>query len=145
MSYAWRLLLLFGAAKAYVILVGAIVAALFTPYVNNTDLLFAATPSSGAADDWARRLLAPFARWDAVYFVKIALDGYRFEQQHAFSPLFPAVLRAGACLLWPVLPWLSLLSRVLLAGVLCANLSHLATVLNIFQYPPTEHPPPSAA
>lgn len=37
--------------------------------------------------------LQNFLRWDALYYVKIALDGYRFEQELAFLPGWPLCMR----------------------------------------------------
>ncbi|TPX71165.1 hypothetical protein SpCBS45565_g01353 [Spizellomyces sp. 'palustris'] len=41
-----------------------------------------------------RKLLAPFVRWDAVYFLKIAEAGYTYEQEFAFFPGLPLLMRA---------------------------------------------------
>lgn len=43
-------------------------------------------------------LLAPFARWDSVWYLAIAHSGYppHDPQRPAFFPLYPALLRAGA-------------------------------------------------
>ena len=38
-------------------------------------------------------LLAPFTRWDAVYYLNIAKYGYTSESQYAFFPLFPYCIR----------------------------------------------------
>ncbi|KAF9977895.1 hypothetical protein BGZ73_004491 [Actinomortierella ambigua] len=37
-----------------------------------------------------------FLRWDAFYFTHIAEKGYVFEQEHAFFPLVPALMRGMA-------------------------------------------------
>ena len=41
------------------------------------------------------RSLDPFVRWDTVHFVHIALDGYTSDQQSAFLPGLPALMRLG--------------------------------------------------
>ena len=42
-------------------------------------------------------LAAPFARWDSVWFLAIAADGYGDGQREAFFPLYPLLVRiAGA-------------------------------------------------
>ena len=40
-----------------------------------------------------------FVRWDTVYFVDIAKEGYTQEQRLAFTPGLPMLLRGGAELL----------------------------------------------
>ncbi|GAA6054109.1 hypothetical protein NBRC10513_006125 [Rhodotorula toruloides] len=40
-------------------------------------------------------LIRPFVRWDTVYFVNIALEGYTQEQRAAFMPGLPGLMRAG--------------------------------------------------
>ncbi|GAA5898936.1 uncharacterized protein JCM6883_003477 [Sporobolomyces salmoneus] len=40
-----------------------------------------------------------FVRWDTVYFLEIAKDGYSREQRFAFSPGLPAIFRFGGELL----------------------------------------------
>ncbi|GAA5898913.1 uncharacterized protein JCM6883_003469 [Sporobolomyces salmoneus] len=40
-----------------------------------------------------------FVRWDTVYFLEIAKDGYTKEQRFAFSPGLPGILRFGGELL----------------------------------------------
>ena len=42
-------------------------------------------------------LVAPFARWDAVWFLEIAHDGYD-DQRAAFFPLFPLLARMAGVL-----------------------------------------------
>ena len=32
-------------------------------------------------------------RWDAIHYASIAMEGYRYEQQLAFMPLWPLILR----------------------------------------------------
>ncbi|GAA5867644.1 hypothetical protein JCM3774_001543 [Rhodotorula dairenensis] len=39
--------------------------------------------------------LDPFVRWDTVHFAHIALDGYTSDQQSAFLPGLPALMRFG--------------------------------------------------
>ncbi|GAA5954473.1 hypothetical protein JCM21900_006818 [Sporobolomyces salmonicolor] len=44
-------------------------------------------------------LFQPFVRWDTVYFVHIARDGYAQEQRLAFMPGLPGIMRGGGVLL----------------------------------------------
>lgn len=66
-------------------------------YDRSTDLLDIYDSSCSSAID---RLLVyttrPFVRWDALYQLDIALNGYRSEQQLAFFPGYPMVIRLFA-------------------------------------------------
>src|SRR5436305_406410 len=53
----------------------------------------AVTAPSGGAADW---LVAPAARWDAVWYLAIAHDGYRESRRAAFFPLYPPLVAAPA-------------------------------------------------
>ncbi|GAA5863459.1 hypothetical protein JCM5353_001246, partial [Sporobolomyces roseus] len=44
-------------------------------------------------------IFQPFVRWDTVYFLGIASEGYTQEQRLAFTPGLPMLLRGGAELL----------------------------------------------
>src|SRR4051812_43458277 len=37
-----------------------------------------------------------FLRWDAFYFLHLSKEGYIYEQEHAFFPLYPLFTRALA-------------------------------------------------
>lgn len=45
-------------------------------------------------DRLSNALVAPGARWDAVWYLSIAHDGYRDPARAAFFPLYPLILRA---------------------------------------------------
>ncbi|HEV7363787.1 MAG TPA: mannosyltransferase family protein [Solirubrobacteraceae bacterium] len=49
------------------------------------------TAPFGGAADW---LVAPAARWDAVWYLAIANDGYRDSGRAAFFPLYPLLVAA---------------------------------------------------
>ncbi len=132
--YRRRLIILFLLIKAALVAIAAVVVTFVQPYSASTGLLLASYPPSSRADELVRRALAPFARWDALYFLQIAMEGYQFEHQHAFYPALPALLRCTAQLLMaPLARWLSLPSRLLIAGVVISNACHLGTMLNIFK------------
>lgn len=78
-----------------------------------------------------RNVLSPFARWDAVYFLRIADSGYQYEQQHAFFPLFPALLRLGAKVFERI--GLSIPTGCMLTGFIISNLAHFFTMVNTFK------------
>jgi len=75
------------------------------------------TPFSAFGD----LLVAPAARWDSVWFLQIAHDGYATEGDHAqaaFYPLYPLLMRA--------LGWL--VGSPLLAGILLSVACFLAAL-----------------
>lgn len=52
------------------------------------------------------KVFGGFAKWDAVYFLKIANEGYKYEQFMAFFPLYPWTLRTLAWMFEPVAKFL---------------------------------------
>jgi phosphatidylinositol glycan class V len=125
--YAGKLLRLFLVVKGLSLLLALFSARFLYPYNSHTDLLL----SNAGSTDILNIVLAPFARWDSAYFLQIAMHGYEFENQHAFFPMFPAMMRMGAeCLKCIGVP---MLTGCLLVGVLLANICHFFTIVNIFR------------
>jgi phosphatidylinositol glycan class V len=50
--------------------------------------------STNLLDTLLKHLIAPFANWDGIYFLRISEYGYEYEQFHAFFPLYPLCIRA---------------------------------------------------
>ncbi|GAA6057042.1 hypothetical protein JCM3770_005223 [Rhodotorula araucariae] len=73
----------------------------------------------------------PFVRWDTVYFVNIALEGYTTEQRTAFMPALPGLMRAGG----EALHWLRRANgavtsdEVVVAGLLATTFATTAAAL----------------
>ena len=44
---------------------------------------------SGWCDWTLEKIFGGFGKWDAVYFLKIAEEGYKYEQYMAFFPFYP--------------------------------------------------------
>eukprot|EP01105_Mastigella_eilhardi_P013819 TRINITY_DN3147_c0_g1_i1.p1 TRINITY_DN3147_c0_g1~~TRINITY_DN3147_c0_g1_i1.p1 ORF type:complete len:423 (-),score=97.04 TRINITY_DN3147_c0_g1_i1:1320-2588(-) len=63
---------------------------------------------------------AALVKWDAVYFVELAMHGYTFEHFHAFFPLLPLATSAVAKALW-WLPASCEASRYAIAGIIFTN------------------------
>ncbi|KAF9352138.1 hypothetical protein BGX26_009994 [Mortierella sp. AD094] len=74
-----------------------------------------------------------FLRWDSFYFVHIAEKGYVFEQEHAFFPLVPVLMRLiSNTILAPLGAFLTYRQLLVLAGVLVANVSFIAASVQLY-------------
>lgn len=75
--------------------------------------------------------LQPFVRWDSLYFIQIAYHKciYRFEQEHAFFPLYPILMHYLALML-PVN--LSLLDRLAMSGLIISLFSFLLSIVLLY-------------
>lgn len=81
------LLLCFVASRLYILLISLLSRAwLGDPWDVSSEFISKEqnVPTSG---------LLGFANWDAVHFLSIATNGYQFEQQFAFFPLLPLIIR----------------------------------------------------
>ncbi|KAH8083507.1 GPI mannosyltransferase 2 [Filobasidium floriforme] len=61
---------------------------------TSTSILLALSPT-GTSDtsDKLAKALEPFVKWDNLYFAQIAVRGYQHEQELAFMPIWPLVMR----------------------------------------------------
>ncbi|RSH90453.1 ER membrane glycoprotein subunit of the GPI transamidase complex-like protein [Saitozyma podzolica] len=87
----------------------------------------------------------PTLRWDAIHFATIALRGYTFEQQLAFQPGWPLVMRvAGEGVWWAKRLFAGLVSGdsssiltsndVVLGGVIAANAAFVGAAIMLYKY-----------
>lgn len=67
------------------------------------------------------------SKWDAVYFLDIAQNGYQYEQNMAFFPLLPLLVRSLGTLLKPIQICLSLSQKT--------TLTFAGTVINMTAFP----------
>ncbi|KAG0261157.1 hypothetical protein DFQ27_003119 [Actinomortierella ambigua] len=75
-----------------------------------------------------------FLRWDAFYFTHIAEKGYVFEQEHAFFPLVPALMRLMANAASKLLPGvLTYQQLIVISGVLVANASFILAAVQLYR------------
>jgi len=88
------------------------------PGTERFDALELTTPFSALGD----LLVSPAARWDAVWYLRIATDGYGTPGDHApaaFYPLYPLLMRAGG---WVV-------GSPLLAGIVVSLVCFLGALV----------------
>ncbi|KAG9285920.1 hypothetical protein G9A89_013345 [Geosiphon pyriformis] len=75
-----------------------------------------------------------FLRWDAFYFLHLAEEGYVYEQEHAFLPLFPLLVRGfgNTLYLLSLGHFLSYRITLLLSGVLLSNFFFACATIAFF-------------
>ena len=88
---------------------------------------------SGWCDRILQKSFGGFGKWDAAYFLKIAEQGYKYEQYMAFFPFYPWLLRILARTLQLVLQYFASERSLLLAcgWVLNSVFFALAAVLHL--------------
>jgi len=59
-------------------------------------------PGSHVSSSPIGRLLSGLAKWDSLFFLEIAHNGYLYEKNHAFFPLYPLLIRLGGYFLSPL-------------------------------------------
>ncbi|KAJ1655492.1 ER membrane glycoprotein subunit of the GPI transamidase complex-like protein [Dispira simplex] len=81
-----------------------------------------------------RPWLRVFVRWDAIYFIHLAEEGhYVFEQEHAFFPMLPLLIRfVASSVLYPLIGLLGFRITIILAGVLVSNCSFVASAVALY-------------
>ena len=105
--------------------------AVFGPdYDTSTSLFFDRLYGSRARVPY---LAASLTRWDALYFVQHARQGYVFEQQWAFGAAMPALVRALVALMPAWLVDTDAIATEPLVAVAVAHASHLAAVLALYR------------
>lgn len=79
---------------------------------------------------WPDQRMAPLGMWDGVHFASIANDGYKMENNYAFFPGFPWVVRFVTFITTEILPFLTYLFPVTFyVTLLNLTLSSLTLVL----------------
>ncbi|KAJ5595307.1 uncharacterized protein N7459_001515 [Penicillium hispanicum] len=107
------------------------VAACPGPGYDTSTSLISYAEAGAASDNQSGSLPWPlkFARWDAIYFLRIAEQGYVFEQEWAFSyprllALFMSAIRWSGGLGGPV--------NTALVGVVLSHVTHYLSVLALY-------------
>lgn len=81
------------------------------------------------------RAIQPYLRWDTVYFLKIAHEGYTVEQRAAFMPGLPWLMREGGKLMARLAgdDEVSVVQYVV-AGMVASGLGGVGAVVALYQY-----------
>jgi len=80
------------------------------------------------------KLFGVFIRWDSFFFYHIAENGYIYEQETAFFPFLPLMMRfLSNSILYPLQFILSYKSVLLISGVLIVNISFVLATLTLYK------------
>ncbi|KAI3705422.1 hypothetical protein L1987_75659 [Smallanthus sonchifolius] len=72
--------------------------------------------------------------WDSVYFVRIALCGYEYEQTYAFLPLLPfCISLLSRTVLQPLVPLVGHRAALALSGYILSNISFVFAALFLYR------------
>ncbi|KAI5459252.1 GPI mannosyltransferase 2 [Mariannaea sp. PMI_226] len=133
------LIISFSAWKAFLLLIAVIPACFSSDYDTSTSLFFnilyptPSSPSSPSSSSPVPILAARLTRWDALYFMRSARDGYVYEQDWAFAMGLPKAVRGVGWLLAALGVDLSGAIWEPLVAIAIAHISHLVAVLALYQ------------
>ena len=89
---------------------------------------------NGVLDWLLSRTFGGFTNWDSVYFLKIAEEGYLYEQYMAFFPLYPMMIRliSDALIRIPIFGE-NQRTLLLLCGWIISNSSFVASAVALYK------------
>ncbi|KAL6077915.1 GPI mannosyltransferase 2 [Balamuthia mandrillaris] len=121
-------------SRVAVWLLGCVLGALVSDY-DTSAFLFPLVAPTKPLDPWISILFDPFARWDSVYFLRIAEEQtYEYEHFHAFFPGLPFLAALLQRIVWTVVGWAGLLSEaylLLLVSFLLCNACFILSALQL--------------
>ncbi|KAL6059272.1 GPI mannosyltransferase 2 [Balamuthia mandrillaris] len=121
-------------SRVAVWLLGCVLGALVSDY-DTSAFLFPLVAPTKPLDPWIAILFGPFARWDSVYFLRIAeAQTYEYEHFHAFFPGLPFLAALLQRIGWTVVGWTGLLSEaylLLLVSFLLCNACFILSALQL--------------
>jgi hypothetical protein len=77
-------------------------------------------------------LLSKFFRWDSLYFISNASEGYDYENRFAFFPFYPMMTNLSANFFERILP-IERVKSLLISAILISNASHFLYALCIYR------------
>ncbi|KAJ2637287.1 ER membrane glycoprotein subunit of the GPI transamidase complex-like protein, partial [Coemansia sp. RSA 1694] len=127
----WTVVKYAAASRVAAMVLGVASNAIIDDYDASTSLIL---PDASSALEGALRALAHvFVRWDAFYFLHIADTGYVHEQEHAFFPLLPLLMRLVAgTVLAPLAGRVDRRVVLALAGLLVSNVSFVLAAATLY-------------
>ncbi|KAJ2740116.1 ER membrane glycoprotein subunit of the GPI transamidase complex-like protein [Coemansia sp. BCRC 34301] len=127
----WSVVKYAAASRAVVLVLGVASNAIIDDYDASTRLIL--PDASSVVEGVLRALAHAFVRWDAFYFLHIADVGYVHEQEHAFFPLLPLLMRlVGGTVLAPLAGWADRRIVLALAGLVVSNVSFVLAAATLY-------------
>lgn len=103
--------------KVFILVLSNAVNFLIEDYDSSLTLVIVTKKGSHVPDSVVGRLFAGLAKWDSLFFLQISHEGYLYEKNHAFFPLYPYLIRFIARCLAPFLFWLTNDDLHLISGI----------------------------
>ncbi|KAJ2797637.1 ER membrane glycoprotein subunit of the GPI transamidase complex-like protein [Coemansia furcata] len=127
----WSVIKYAAASRAVVLVLGAVSNTIINDYDASTSLVL---PDASLIFESVLRTLAHvFVRWDSFYFLHIADAGYVHEQEHAFFPLLPMLMRlVASTLLMPLAGWVDRRIVLAIAGLVISNASFVLAAATLY-------------
>ncbi|ORX81291.1 mannosyltransferase [Anaeromyces robustus] len=108
-------------------------------FVNEHDssaslILYDNNKNSTILDSIIIKLFGVFIRWDSFFFYHIAENGYFFEQETAFFPFLPYMMKIlSNSILYPLQFIMNYKSVLLISGVLIVNVSFILATVTLYR------------
>ncbi|KAJ1998917.1 ER membrane glycoprotein subunit of the GPI transamidase complex-like protein [Coemansia thaxteri] len=127
----WSIIKYAAASRVAALVLALVSNAIVDDYDASASISIPAT--SSALQNALHGLVRVCVRWDAVYMVHIADVGYVHEQEHAFFPLLPLLMRAVAnTVLAPLTACVDRRLALALAGVIISNASFVLAAVTLY-------------
>jgi hypothetical protein len=108
---------LFAGLRVWTMVWAAVGALLVTPSSQVMEQYYGVEPLNDA-------IVAPWQRWDTIWYAKIAMDGYGRDQSVHFPPLYPFLIRASSPLTG---------GNTVAAGLLLSSIAALAAFVLLYR------------
>ncbi|KAJ2368848.1 ER membrane glycoprotein subunit of the GPI transamidase complex-like protein [Coemansia sp. RSA 2607] len=128
-------------SRVVTLLLGAVANAIVSDYDSSLSVFLPAQTDnlkssavSALSSRFARGLAQVVVRWDAFYFVHIADTGYVYEQEHAFFPLLPLLMRMlNNTVLLPFVGAVGRQLSLVAAGVIISNVAFVMAAATLYK------------